>query len=156
MAYTPYNPYINPYYQTMQNNQPMQQQQPMQMSVTPQTQNNQGLIWVSGEVGAKSYLMAPNSTVMLMDSERETFYLKSTDNAGMPTIRTFDYTERVQGMPQNVLQEPQTDSKSLSEQFVTREEYETLLGKYEDIEKQLKSANKSTSRGKKVEVENNE
>lgn len=156
MAYTPYNPYINPYYQ-VPNNQPMQQQQPIIQAPIPQPpQNNQGLIWVSGEVGAKSYLMAPNSTVMLMDSESETFYLKSTDTAGMPSLRIFDYKERIQNVPQNVQQGSQTDSKSLSEQFVTREEYEALLGKYEDIEKQLKSATKNTSRGKKVEVEENE
>lgn len=155
MAYTPYNPYINPYYQVPNNQQMQQPMLPTQMSGTPQ-QNNQGLIWVSGEVGAKSYLVAPNSTVMLMDSESESFFIKSTDNAGMPTIRTFDYKERVQNVPQNAPQGAQTDSKSLSEQFVTREEYEALLGKYEDIEKQLKSANKSTSKGKKVEVEDNE
>ena len=74
----------------------------------------------------------------------------------MPTIRVFDYKERVQSVPQNATESPQTSSKSLSEQFVTREEYEALLGKYEDIERQLKSATKNTSRGKKVEVEDNE
>ena len=146
MAYTPQIYYPSTYQPQFQNYQPMQQPQ----------QTSQGLIWVSGEVGAKSYLMAPSSTVMLMDSERESFYIKSTDNAGMPTIRVFDYKERVQNMPQNAPQGIQTDSKSLSEQFVTREEYESLLGKYEDIERQLKSATKNTSRGKKVEVEDNE
>ena len=148
MAYTPQIYYPSNY-------QPQYQQnfQPMPSNPQPAPQNNQGLIWVSGEVGAKSYLMAPNSTVMLMDSESETFYLKSTDTAGMPLpLRIFDYKERTQNVPQC----SQTDSKSLSEQFVTREEYEALLGKYEDIEKQLKSATKNTSRAKKVEVEDNE
>ena len=51
-----------------------QQMQPMQQA----PQANQGLLWVSGEVGAKSYLMAPGTTVLLMDSEAQKFYLKST------------------------------------------------------------------------------
>lgn len=145
MAYTPYNPYINPYYQQV-NNQPMQQ--PMIQQPQAQPQNNQGLIWVSGEVGAKSYLMAPNSTVMLMDSEQSVFYIKSTDSAGMPTIRAYEYSERTQNAPQ----QPQTDSKPLNEQFVTREEYKALLGKYEELEKELKTSKIE----KKVEEIDNE
>ena len=58
-----------------------------------QPQVNQGLLWVSGEVGAKSYLVAPNSTVLLMDSDSSRFYLKSADNAGMPSLRIFEYSE---------------------------------------------------------------
>ena len=156
MAYTPQIYYPSTYQPQFQNYQPMQQQIPQAQPMQQPQQTNQGLIWVSGEVGAKSYLMAPSSTVMLMDSERESFYIKSTDNAGMPTIRVFDYKERVQSVPQNAPQGIQADPKLLSEQFVTREEYEALLGKYEDIERQLKSATKNTSRGKKVEVEDNE
>lgn len=41
------------------------QQQPVQMPVQPAQQpqqNNNGILWVSGEVGAKSYLVAPGTT----------------------------------------------------------------------------------------------
>ena len=44
--------------------------------------NNQGLLWVSGEVGAKSWVVPPNNTVLLMDSESNRFFIKSSDNAG--------------------------------------------------------------------------
>lgn len=54
---------------------------------------NQGLLWVSGEVGAKSWIVPPNQTALLMDSECDKFYIKSSDNAGMPTLRTFEYKE---------------------------------------------------------------
>jgi hypothetical protein len=55
------------------------------------------IIWVQGEAGAKSYLVAPGSTVMLMDSEAQTFYFKSADASGMPLpLRIFDYVERTQ------------------------------------------------------------
>jgi hypothetical protein len=55
------------------------------------------LIWVQGEAGAKSYLVAPNTTVMLMDSEGDRFYLKSADASGMPMpLRVFEYREATQ------------------------------------------------------------
>lgn len=62
-----------------------------------QNQNQQnGVIWVQGEAGAKSYLVAPNSTVQLWDSESQTIYLKSADASGMPTMKVLDYTIRDQ------------------------------------------------------------
>lgn len=79
------------------------QQQPVQMPVQPAQQpqqNNNGILWVSGEVGAKSYLVAPGTSVLLMDSESEKFYIKSTDASGMPQpLRTFEYHEVGTQMP---------------------------------------------------------
>lgn len=78
-AYQPYFPqYYNPQYQ--------QQQQQAQVS--------NGIIWVQGEAGAKSYMVAPNNTVQLWDSESQTIYLKSADASGMPSMRILDYTIR--------------------------------------------------------------
>ena len=57
-------------------------------------QNNSGLIWVQGEAGAKSYMVAPNNTVALWDSESQTVYLKSADASGMPSMRILDYSIR--------------------------------------------------------------
>ena len=61
-----------------------------------QTQPTQqgGKIWVQGESGAKSYLVAPNTTVDLWDSERQTIYVKSADGSGMPSMKILDYTLR--------------------------------------------------------------
>lgn len=50
------------------------------------------LIWVQGEAGAKSYLVAPNTTVTLWDSESQTIYLKSADASGMPSLKVLNYT----------------------------------------------------------------
>lgn len=58
-----------------------------------QSQQN-GIIWVSGEAGAKAYLVAPNTTVQLWDSESQTIYLKSADASGMPSMKVLDYTIR--------------------------------------------------------------
>lgn len=81
------------------------------------SQNN-GIIWVQGEAGAKSYLVAPNTTVQLWDSENNVIYLKSADSSGMPSMRILDYTIRENGpqMPQNGLK---NDSV-----YVTKEEFE--------------------------------
>lgn len=106
----------------------------------PQQQVNQGLLWVSGEVGAKSYLVAPNSTVLLMDSDSSRFYLKSADNAGMPNLRIFEYTE-VTGTPQNAPQATNTDLKDLDSKYVKREEYEGLKRQYESIMERLDNIN---------------
>ena len=56
-------------------------------------QEQQGLNWVQGEAGAKSWIVTPGSTVLLMDSESMRFYLKTADMSGIPTMRTFEYAE---------------------------------------------------------------
>ena len=63
-----------------------------QMQMQPQKQT--GPIWVQGEAGAKSFLLAPNETVPLWDSEAQVIYLKSTDGSGMPSMKVLDYTVR--------------------------------------------------------------
>ena len=63
------------------------------MQTQQQTQQN-GIIWVQGEQAAKSYLVAPNTTVQLWDSEEKVIYLKSADASGMPSMKILDYTIR--------------------------------------------------------------
>ena len=86
MAYNNGFPMSYPQY-TQQYPQQSQQQFP-----TPQ--NLGGPIWVSGEAGAKAYLVAPNTTVQLWDSESNCVYLKSADATGMPSMKILDYTIR--------------------------------------------------------------
>lgn len=82
--------YYNPYPQPMQD-QLAQLRTPY--SIPTQQPTSSGLLWVQGETAAKSYLVTPNTTVLLMDSEAPRFYLKSVDMAGMPTMKTFEYKE---------------------------------------------------------------
>lgn len=127
-AYPQYQQYF-PNTQPYQNNMPQPQPQ-YQPQTVPQPQAiNQGLLWVQGEAGAKSYLVTPNTTVLLMDSEGSRFYLKSTDNAGMPNLRTFEYTEVTQNAPQA----PQSAQTNLDDKYVTRDEYEGLKRQYAEI-----------------------
>lgn len=126
-----------------------QQYQPMQAVNNP-PQTNQGLLWVQGEAGAKSYLVAPNTTVLLMDSEGSRFYLKSTDNAGMPSLRVFEYSE----VSQNAPQATQSEQINLDDKYVTRQEYDALQGKYMEILDRLNnfpSADSSNDTAKRTE-----
>jgi hypothetical protein len=86
--YLRYN-YPNSYYQNQQQFNPNQQYNQIN-----QNQSSNGIIWVQGESGAKSYLVAPNCTVQLWDSESQTIYIKSADASGMPSIKILDYTIR--------------------------------------------------------------
>lgn len=109
--------------------QQMQPQAPQVQQTPPQT--NQGLIWVQGEAAARSYLVAPSTTVLLMDSESQRFYLKSADTAGMPSLRIFEYAE-VKEQPA-----PSATEEDLSKKYVTRKEYLDLIQQYDDIKRML-------------------
>lgn len=82
-----------------------------------QPQNN-GINWVSGEAGAKSFLVGAGQSVLLMDAESNVFFIKSTDNSGMPMpLRIFDYTERT-------TEKTQSTAASIDpKDYVTREEF---------------------------------
>ena len=82
--------------------------------------------WVNGEVGAQAYLLAPNSTVLLMDSDNPIFYIKTSDISGKASIQAFKYEEL---KPNSV---PQTAPAA----YVTRQEFEefksSVLNKTEE------------------------
>ena len=83
----------------------------------PYLQNN-GITWVQGIEGAKAWQLAPNSNVLLMDSENDgKFYIKVSDSIGMCNLRVFEYKE--------VTNEPAV-SPDLSE-YVKRSELQELI-----------------------------
>lgn len=109
MAYT--YPYYQPYYPAPNGAVPdalsqfkapyQQMQQQMQhvpMSPTQMSGTND-ITWVQGLAGAKAFLVAPNNTVTLWDSESPTIYVKSADMNGVPSMRVLDFTERAQNAP---------------------------------------------------------
>ena len=92
----------------------------------PMQQQSSQIIWVSGEAGAKSYLVAPGNTVMLLDAENSVFYLKSADASGMPLpLRIFDYKERTTTAQQAFGGSVTAESVNL-DNFVTRKEFDEL------------------------------
>ena len=96
------------------------------MTSQPMQQQSSQIIWVSGEAGAKSYLVAPGNTVMLLDAENSVFYLKSADASGMPLpLRIFDYKERTTTAQQAFGGVVTGESVNL-DNFVTRKEFDEL------------------------------
>lgn len=70
-----YNPMINPYMQT-------NQQQIPQQEITK----------VNGENGARAYPMGANSSALLLDSSGLLVWLVTTDGAGYKTVSPYDIT----------------------------------------------------------------
>lgn len=124
MAYNYYpNTYQVPAYypQQVTNQFPYQQQ----------AQSNNGVIWVQGEAGAKSYLVAPNTSVTLWDTESQTIYVKSADATGMPSIKTLDYTMRESVSPEAKIQ-PMND-------FATKDDLSTIKAEIDDLRANIES-----------------
>ena len=120
------NPYASLMGQNTYYNQPMNNQQFFQQEPT------QNLIRVNGIDGAKAYQMPANSTVALFDSNEDVMYVKSTDGAGFPSIRTFSFTEKV-----NV------EGKSPDVEYISREEFEEFKKELMNNGKQSISRSKS-------------
>lgn len=117
-AYTPTA--MTPYYQNPYTIQPLQNQQ----------QNTNGVImsWVQGINGAKAYPLAPNSRAFLFDSEKDVFYVKNTDQSGMPQpIREFEYVEVTPETTDSVAREIDTSK------FATKEDLKEILSKLDDL-----------------------
>lgn len=124
-GYPNYGGYQPPYYPAPVPNPADMMRQQQQPAPTPQ--NGNGLIWVQGMAGAKSYILAPNQTAMLMDSEAAVFYIKSADASGMPLpLRVFDYSERTGDAP-GIPAGPEQGNP------VTREEFEDLRAKVDGL-----------------------
>ena len=119
------NPYASllgqtPYYNQPMNNQPFPQQ------IT------QNLIRVNGIEGAKAYQMSANSTVALFDTNEDIMYIKSTDGAGFPSIRTFNFVEITQN-----------EKSSGSQDYISRQEFEEFKKELMNNGKQSISRSKS-------------
>lgn len=137
LNYSPYyNPYLNPY-QPQQITQP-----PTGNTLQAQSAVNNGIIWVQGEAGAKSYLVGAGNSVLLMDSEQSRFYIKATDASGMPMpLRIFEYSEVSTGNAPASPSNAKTDND-----YVTHEELERRL-------KELETRPKTTKKGSEKDAE---
>ena len=87
-----------------------------QPQLTQPQMTTQNLIRVNGIDGAKAYQMPANSTVALFDNNEDIMYIKTTDGAGFPAIRTFAFNEVVANT--NPIQD--------NADYVTRDEFNKL------------------------------
>lgn len=101
---------------------------------TPQPQQMGGRVWVSGEAGAKAYILAPNSSAELWDSEQQTIYLKSADASGIPSMKILDYTIRSEA-PTSPVQSVKT-STSIN---VSREDLNALQSQIDALKDEVRA-----------------
>lgn len=95
-----------------------------------------GVIWVSGEAGAKSYLVAPNNSVVLFDSEGQTIYIKSADATGMPSIKVLDYT--VRETAKNGANSPVNTNVGNSQEYATKDDLRALSDRIDALKAKMK------------------
>lgn len=128
-----YNNFFPAGYQPAQIYYP-QAQQVQQNQPQVQTQDQLSDIkWIQGEASAKSYLVAPNRTVTLWDTESQTIYIKSADASGMPTMKILDYTMR-DSMPQARLSEGEGAFAKQSDVDYLKEQIDALRAKFDDMD----------------------
>ena len=92
-------------------------------------QPQQSILWCQGIEGAKAYPVGAGNSVLLMDSDSHNMYIKSADQAGVPSLRVFEYTE-VTGKKE----EPKKVDMS---NYVTREELEEIIAKLKPKKKKV-------------------
>ena len=90
----------------------------------PQQPQNQSIIWIPNEQAANDFIVAPNNAVTLWDMNAPVVYVKKADASGKPTMTTYDLVERAQAAPA-----PAAPRKDMSEEYVTRREFEELVAK---------------------------
>lgn len=81
---------------TYQPYQPVYQQASYQPTYQQPVQQQNGIIWVSGDAEAEAYPIAPNSAVRLWHSNLPVVYFKAADASGKPTLKAYDLVERIQ------------------------------------------------------------
>ena len=132
-------------------------QQPIQTNPTPmpmQTQpTNDTMLFVLNENEASAYPVAPNNSVVLWDKNNKTFYIKTANAQGIPSMQIYDFKERVQ-THENA---PKTHECTCGDKYATKEQINDLRGKIDDLtakyeELKDKQTTKTTKSAKK-EVE---
>lgn len=91
---------------------------------TASAASTNNIVWVQGIEGAKAWQLAPNSMIILLDSEVEgKMYIKVSDNIGMSSLRIFNYVEEVPSAANNVTINHDLDLS----QYVKKDELGILL-----------------------------
>ena len=109
-------------------------QAPIQTNFAPAMQSTNDMIWVLNENDATSYPVAPNNSVVLWDKSNPTIYIKSMNAQGMPSMRILDFTERNADNSKTQNNAPKTHECTCGGEFVTKEEFNALKGKFYDLQ----------------------
>ena len=127
-----FNPMQTPTMPTMADNQgqfAQPYQAPLQTNPLSTPTPNNDMIFVLGQNEAESYPVAPNATVTMWDKNQKTFYIKTANAQGIPSMQIYDFTERVQ-TPSN---SPTEHVCTCGDKYATKEQINALEGKINDI-----------------------
>lgn len=109
------------------------------------------IIWVQGIEGAKAQQIQPNTSLLLLDSESDHFYMKVCDQYGICLpLRTFRFEEELPVAPAAVMASAAAPEIDMS-QYVTKSELENLIKELKLINEQpipttaAQTANKYTA-----------
>ena len=111
------------------NNYMMPQQiQSAEQQAVPQQQmtTNTGFQRVQGIEGAKSYRVQSGTSVILMDSESETFFIKSANAAGMLELHAYAFKEIYE-----------INGQVISEAYVPQKEFVQLKNQFDELQAQF-------------------
>ena len=120
-----------PIYQAPQYQQPVMQTPQPQYQAPQQAQqpaSGVSIVQIQGEAAAKSYLVAPNSTVQLWDMDAGVIYIKSADASGMPSMKILDFKVRGESV--------QTPAAPAVE-YATKDEVNALAAKIRDLKDEI-------------------
>lgn len=130
--------YQNPYYAQPQVQPQYQQQNQVQSS---------GILWVSSELEAQNYPVAPNNAVALWDSTKPAIYLKQADASGKPVMKVYELSERTEAVKNK-----QESSEYKLSDFALKSEIDPILSAIAALKEDVKLL----KRKKKEVVEDDE
>lgn len=94
----------------------------------PQSINN--VLQVMGPESVQSFLMGPNSNAIFLDSKRDVFYTKKTDDAGYAETRAFAFKE----IPLfESAQSQSTEAPVANQNYVTKSDFDEFKKMIEDL-----------------------
>lgn len=128
-----FNPMQAPTMPTMAENQnqfAQPYQAPMQTNPATMAQpTNDMMIFVLNENEASAYPVAPNNRAVLWDKNQKTFYIKTANAQGIPSMQIYDFTERIE----NPSKMPAEHICTCGDKFATKEQINALEGKIDDL-----------------------
>ena len=133
-----YQPYgMNPNYQNSNYGQQVQ----------PQVQQPQAnsYYYVNGVIGAKSFQLQPNQTVMLMDSDSPMCYMKQSNGMGQSTLRYFKLVE----VNENDLNTTKESKNTDMTEYVLKADFDIFTKRLDELSKKIEKPYKTEKNNEK-------
>ncbi len=130
-----YNNYANPYYGGYNGanfnanpyGSPSVQFQPnVPQNGLQQASTQYSIEYVNGVEGAKAYLIPPNSTKLLMDSDGNYFYIKTANQQGQANVKIYKYEEVMQSSNKEPIENKNIKYATVEDIELLRDEIEKL------------------------------